>query len=252
MTGMNERAAWWTRALLLALACFAVGPARPGHPLHAVLPYPAGTEPGLHRAVRWRLSLQRGVPPAMAIGDNPTAPSASARTRPLPRVEGLGVGAWLYNDRAGDSRLNTFHFSLGGSWTERFRGCNASMPLTGGLQPGITAISIDQADRASTPSTTPALLRPGPCHEREFARSALSHSGGARRCPLRLHPGTRAPIGGRVRALQPDHPGRASRVGPGPCWTPQRVPCDHAVPRGREAGRAAPWCSTWPRASSAS
>ncbi len=57
-------------------------------------------------------------------------------------VQGLGVGAWLYNDRAGDSRMNTFHFSLGGSWTQRF-GSDRAHSLTGGLQTGITTISIN-------------------------------------------------------------------------------------------------------------
>src|SRR5690606_22529147 len=33
-------------------------------------------------------------------------------------VEQLGLGAWIYNDRAGTSRLNTFHADLGASWTE--------------------------------------------------------------------------------------------------------------------------------------
>ncbi|MEO8591301.1 MAG: type IX secretion system membrane protein PorP/SprF, partial [Flavobacteriales bacterium] len=28
-------------------------------------------------------------------------------------VQGLGVGAWLFNDRAGDSHLNQFHLSVG-------------------------------------------------------------------------------------------------------------------------------------------
>ena len=41
-------------------------------------------------------------------------------------VEGLGAGLWLYNDRAGDSRLNTLHLSLGGSWTEKLGPLNFS------------------------------------------------------------------------------------------------------------------------------
>ena len=61
------------------------------------------------------------------------------------QVQGLGAGAWLYNDRAGDSRLNTFHFDLGSSWTERF-GNAQQHALTGGVQLGITTISIDYSD----------------------------------------------------------------------------------------------------------
>ena len=57
-------------------------------------------------------------------------------------VEGLGAGLWLYNDRAGDSRLNTLHLSLGGSWTEKL-GPLKDQSITGGLQIGFTSLSID-------------------------------------------------------------------------------------------------------------
>ena len=57
-------------------------------------------------------------------------------------VEGLGLGAWILNDRAGDSRLNTFNAALGVSWTERF-GPNEDHAITLGLHGGYTALSID-------------------------------------------------------------------------------------------------------------
>jgi type IX secretion system PorP/SprF family membrane protein len=60
-------------------------------------------------------------------------------------IEKLGAGAWLYNDRAGDSRMNRFHIDLGASWTERF-GSDQEHALTIGSQLGFTAISIDDRD----------------------------------------------------------------------------------------------------------
>ncbi|HRH71313.1 MAG TPA: PorP/SprF family type IX secretion system membrane protein [Flavobacteriales bacterium] len=59
-------------------------------------------------------------------------------------VPGLGVGAWLYNDRAGDSRLDQFHFSLGASWTQRW-GTEKDQAITGGVQFGLTSLTLDQS-----------------------------------------------------------------------------------------------------------
>lgn len=57
-------------------------------------------------------------------------------------IEGLGVGAWMYTDRAGSSRLNTFHADLGATWTERF-GDARQHSLTAGAQLGFTNVSIN-------------------------------------------------------------------------------------------------------------
>ena len=56
----------------------------------------------------------------------------------------LAFGAWLFHDRAGDSRLSQFHFNIGASWTERI-GAAKHGSLTLGAQFGITSLSIDQA-----------------------------------------------------------------------------------------------------------
>ena len=47
-------------------------------------------------------------------------------------VKGLGLGAWVYNDKAGDSRMNTFHADLGASWTEHF-GESKEHSIIGGI-----------------------------------------------------------------------------------------------------------------------
>ena len=60
-------------------------------------------------------------------------------------VEGLGVGAWLFNDRAGDSRFNQFHMNLGASWTIHF-GSAEQHGLSAGAQVGFTSLTIDTDD----------------------------------------------------------------------------------------------------------
>ncbi len=63
-------------------------------------------------------------------------------TRSFMGMEKLAVGAWMYNDRAGDSRLTQFHLSLGASWTERF-GEERDHALTFGTQLGFTSLTLD-------------------------------------------------------------------------------------------------------------
>lgn len=57
-------------------------------------------------------------------------------------VEGLGLGAWIYNDRAGTSRLNTFHADLGLSWALALDG-ELTKHLVLGTQLGYSNMSID-------------------------------------------------------------------------------------------------------------
>ncbi len=58
----------------------------------------------------------------------------------LAGVHGLGLGAWIYNDKAGTSQLNTFHADIGASWTQHF---SAEHALTIGMQAGFSNVSID-------------------------------------------------------------------------------------------------------------
>ncbi len=90
-------------------------------------------------------------------------------------VEGLGAGAWFYNDRTGDSHLNTFHFDIGGSWTQHFGG-RKEHSLTGGLQIGITAISIDYSDLAFDSQYNGFYYDPSLANGENFARDALAHT----------------------------------------------------------------------------
>ena len=54
---------------------------------------------------------------------------------------GLGVGLWLFNDNAGDSRLNTFQLGVGPSWT--LAPGSGRHAVTAGMQLGFTALSLN-------------------------------------------------------------------------------------------------------------
>lgn len=105
-------------------------------------------------------------------------------------VKGLGVGTWLYNDRAGDSRLNTFHFDLGASWTQRWGG-GGMHSLTGGVQTGLSAIHIDYGDLAFDNQYNGFYYDPSLPTGEGFARDALTrfdlHAGAL----YRYHPAPR-------------------------------------------------------------
>lgn len=89
-------------------------------------------------------------------------------------VQGLGAGAWLYNDRAGDSRLNTFHIDLGASWTQRF-GAAREHSLTGGLQVGLTSVSIDYSALRFDAQYNGFYYDPSLPANEGFTRDALTH-----------------------------------------------------------------------------
>lgn len=89
-------------------------------------------------------------------------------------VEGLGVGIWAYNDRAGDSRLNTFQLSLGASWTEKF-GAARDQSLTGGLQLGLTSLSIDYNELSFDAQYNGFYYDPSLANNEGFNRDAFTH-----------------------------------------------------------------------------
>lgn len=89
-------------------------------------------------------------------------------------IPGLGIGAWVFNDRAGDSRLNQFHFSLGASWTERF-GMRKDHAVTGGVQFGLTSISLDASGLSFDSQYNGFYYDPGLSNGEQFARSSTLH-----------------------------------------------------------------------------
>ncbi|MCB9170666.1 MAG: PorP/SprF family type IX secretion system membrane protein [Flavobacteriales bacterium] len=62
------------------------------------------------------------------------------------RKKGLGAGIWIFNDRTGDARLNTFHFSIGGSYSRAFD--KQRQAVSAGLQFGFTSITLDPNELA--------------------------------------------------------------------------------------------------------
>ena len=92
----------------------------------------------------------------------------------LAGVTGLGGGAWLYNDRAGDSHLNTFHLSLGGSWTQKL-GEKKDQSITGGLQLGFTSLIIDYSQLKFDSQYNGFYYDQSLASNEQFTRDALTH-----------------------------------------------------------------------------
>lgn len=90
-------------------------------------------------------------------------------------IKGLGAGLWLFNDRAGDSRLNTFHASLGASWTHALDAAG-QQHITGGLQLGFTSLSIDYSGLSFDSQYNGFYYDPSLSTNEHFTGDALSHT----------------------------------------------------------------------------
>lgn len=89
-------------------------------------------------------------------------------------VKGLGVGAWLFNDRAGDSHLNQFHLDLGASWTQRF-GAAQEHNFTIGAQVGFTSLTIDNSGLTFDAQYNGFYYDPDRDSGENFRRYGLAH-----------------------------------------------------------------------------
>ncbi|MGV9011838.1 MAG: PorP/SprF family type IX secretion system membrane protein [Flavobacteriales bacterium] len=90
-------------------------------------------------------------------------------------VNGLGIGAWIYNDKAGDSHLQTFHADLGASWTQRF-GEAMDQALTFGVQGGFSSVSIDYNDLRFDAQYNGFSYDPSLGNGEQFTRTARGHA----------------------------------------------------------------------------
>ncbi len=90
-------------------------------------------------------------------------------------VEGLGAGAWLFSDRAGDSRMAQFHLSLGASWTQRF-GPTKAHGVSFGVQGGFTSITIDSRALSTDNQFNGFHHDPNLPTGEQYARDGLLHS----------------------------------------------------------------------------
>lgn len=89
--------------------------------------------------------------------------------------KGLGAGAWLHHDQAGDARLQQFHLSLGGSWTQTM-GSNGTHALTAGVRAGFTSLSLDPGQLRFDSQYNGFYFDPNLATGEQFARDAMWHS----------------------------------------------------------------------------
>ncbi|MCB0765027.1 MAG: PorP/SprF family type IX secretion system membrane protein [Flavobacteriales bacterium] len=108
-------------------------------------------------------------------------------------VKGLGAGIWTYSDKAGDSRLQQFHLSIGASWTERF-GPSSEHALSGGAQFGFTSISIDRSAMTFDAQYNGFAYDPSLANNEQFQREALTHADLHAGLLYRYRPGQREMI----------------------------------------------------------
>jgi type IX secretion system PorP/SprF family membrane protein len=95
-------------------------------------------------------------------------------TRSFAGVEKLAMSAWVFNDRAGDSRLNQFHMSLGASWTERL-GTDGHQSITFGVQGGFTSLSLDPGGMSFDTQYNGFFYDPDLATGENFDRQGLMH-----------------------------------------------------------------------------
>jgi len=89
-------------------------------------------------------------------------------------IEGLGVGAWIYNDRAGDGQLNTFHIDLGASYEYALPQAEGHT-IRAGVQVGFTSISLNPNQFQWDAQFNGAVFDPNLSTGETFARDGLSH-----------------------------------------------------------------------------
>lgn len=87
--------------------------------------------------------------------------------------QGLGVGLWLFNDNAGDSRLNTFQLGVGPSWT--LAPGHGPHAITAGLQLGFTALSLNDDQLSFDAQYNGFYHDPSLATNEDFQRASLVH-----------------------------------------------------------------------------
>ncbi len=95
-------------------------------------------------------------------------------SRTMVGVDRLAVGFWLFNDRAGDSRLNQFHVSAGASWTERF-GAGNDQRIVLGIQAGLTSLTLDASGQSFDAQYNGFYYDPNLATGEQYSRDGLIH-----------------------------------------------------------------------------
>lgn len=99
----------------------------------------------------------------------------AADGRPDFLPENMAVGLAVMNDRAGDSRFNTFSFLVGGSYTYKIKDSDRHL-LTGGLQFGLTQVSLNQDALRFDNQFNGVAFDPGLPTGESFARNSRLHA----------------------------------------------------------------------------
>ena len=168
---MRTRSTTLFSALLLA----ALGPAH-AQDIHFTQFFhtPLATSPGLigafdgdHRVhAVFRQQWRAVTRPYRTFGLGYDADNAFGRKR-------LGLGLWLFNDTAGDYRMNTFQVGVGPSWTlAPGKGHHA---VTAGLQVGVTAISVNDDELSFDAQYNGFYHDPSLSTGEDFQRASLVH-----------------------------------------------------------------------------
>jgi type IX secretion system PorP/SprF family membrane protein len=90
------------------------------------------------------------------------------------RGQRLGVGAWSYTDRAGDSRLNTVHLSVGVNWTQPLDE-GAEHTLSFGTLVGFSSRALDPSELSFDAQYNGFFFDPQRPTGESFERDALLH-----------------------------------------------------------------------------
>ena len=106
------------------------------------------------------------------------------------KVKGLGAGAWLYNDRAGDSRLSQFHLDLGASWTEHLDS-EHQHSITLGARVGFTSLTLDNGGLSFDSQYNGFYYDPDRDNGENFKRDGLLHADVSTGVVYRYHPEAR-------------------------------------------------------------
>lgn len=97
--------------------------------------------------------------------------SLSADAQGAFKAKNLGIGASLFNDRAGDSRLNTFQFNVAGSYGFLLNE-SEQQRITIGVQTGITSRTIDPNQLSYDSQYNGLYYDPSLSNDEAFARTS--------------------------------------------------------------------------------
>lgn len=95
--------------------------------------------------------------------------------RDVKGIDGLGVGLWMYNDRAGDGRLNNFSIDIGASYRYDLPDMEGHS-LQAGFQAGYTSINVDPREFQWDAQYNGSFYDPNLASGETFQRDGLGYA----------------------------------------------------------------------------